>query len=630
MTNNQSQLKDENIRKHYKNAYELLNQTSFAAPEVADQTASGNGLSSRRRYSSDYSTSSSAFSVIENTKSIDEKNPLMSDEQHHVINVLQQGIALAAEVADTYDVTSGLKGLRSDNAKGILHGERLTHFASLKKTHAYITVFTLANYVQAKLDSGNVDISTASLTKPDVSDSLTATKCFLYNVNKVLLDIVKDDSTVIAAVKQVALDFIDNMRTLEAGLEHTNGFIGNVFRSEMLDFDVNGFELSGGAKKQQLVMTFKTPEEVIGNRIAKFQMKKLAKMLMCYDPTTRKNPFVELGGFIFTFMGDGAPGTGKTTLIQMLCGLLNDYCQIAGRDFYYENFSVDQIDSFQGKSGQNAKQFINNVLNPNAIGFGTIDDIDQIAGKRGDKQSSGGQQEVTAVLMEAFAGANTVVRGNATFGMFSNYPENVDDALRQRAGARYLVDGPQTAEDYTDLLALLLQSRSNIDVGNAELYETQKIEGMIQQSYAKHNEPETPKLMEIYQKATAEMGKIETFDQFGRYLKMIKDAEPRFTGRAIKNIADAAKMRAMDIEMPDEWFEDPDTFYAQPYETKLAMIKELSEEVTPEMLMQELHRYADSEFRYADKSDDAEVEKMVRNYEVQKRAEKEIQAKGLV
>ena len=51
MTNNQSQLKDENIRKHYKNAYELLNQTSFAAPDVADQTASGNGLSSRRRYS---------------------------------------------------------------------------------------------------------------------------------------------------------------------------------------------------------------------------------------------------------------------------------------------------------------------------------------------------------------------------------------------------------------------------------------------------------------------------------------------------------------------------------------------------------------------------------------------------
>lgn len=39
--------------------------------------------------------------------------------------------------------------------------------------------------------------------------------------------------------------------------------------------------------------------------------------------------------------------------------------------------------------------------------------------------------------MDAFAGANTVVRGNCTFGMFSNYPENVDDALRQRSGARF-------------------------------------------------------------------------------------------------------------------------------------------------------------------------------------------------
>ena len=107
--------------------------------------------------------------------------------------------------------------------------------------------------------------------------------------------------------------------------------------------------------------------------------------------------------------------------------------------------STDNIDSYQGKSGQNAKAFINTIIDPNAIGFGTIDDIDQLAGKRGDRQSSAGQLEITAVLMESFAGANTVVRGNCTFGMFSNYPENVDDALRQRAGARFLVDGRKRA-----------------------------------------------------------------------------------------------------------------------------------------------------------------------------------------
>ena len=106
------------------------------------------------------------------------------------------------------------------------------------------------------------------------------------------------------------------------------------------------------------------------------------------------------------------------------------------------------------------------MLDPVVIGFGTIDDIDQLAGKRGDRQSSAGQLEITAVLMESFAGANTVVRGNCTFGMFSNYPENVDDALRQRAGRGSLVDGPQTRDDYIDILYLLMGKNHDIPLGD--------------------------------------------------------------------------------------------------------------------------------------------------------------------
>ena len=154
----------------------------------------------------------------------------------------------------------------------------------------------------------------------------------------------------------------------------------------------------------------------------------------------------------------------------MIAGLINDYCQVAGYAFPYENFGVDQISSYQGKSGQNCKQFINNVINPRAIGFGTIDDIDQVAARRSDDRASAGQQEVTGVLMESFAGATTVVRGNCSFGMFSNYPENVDDALRQRAGARWLVDGPQTREDYIDIFALLAGKNHKIPLGEHKLY----------------------------------------------------------------------------------------------------------------------------------------------------------------
>ncbi|MER9183995.1 ATP-binding protein, partial [Mesorhizobium sp. M0767] len=390
-------------------------------------------------------------------------------------------------------------------------------------------------------------------------------------------------------------------------------------------FTLDGFDVAPGKRAKPLVMTFKKPEEVVGNHIAKYQSVKLAKMLMAYDFERELNPFVELGGFLFTFIGDGAPGTGKTTLIQMIAGLLNGYCQVAGYPFAYENFGVDQISSYQGKSGQNCRQFINNVLNPRVIGFGTIDDIDQVAARRSDDRASAGQQEITGVLMDAFGGAATVVRGNCSFGMFSNYPENVDDALRQRAGARWLVDGPQSRDDYIDIFVLLAGKNHKIPLGDHKLYVAQEIQRAVMEAYEEHEKPQEDGLMKVYERYMKENGAPKTMADIGTYLHMIKDAEPRFTGRAIKNVTDAIKMRAMDIELPDEWFEKPEAFMHKGYDDKKAMIEELRGPFSMDMVMQEINRYADSEFRYSDKSDDAAVTKMIRDTRLRERAVREIE-----
>jgi hypothetical protein len=89
--------------------------------------------------------------------------------------------------------------------------------------------------------------------------------------------------------------------------------------------------------------------------------------------------------------------------------------------------------------------------------------------------------------MEAFAGAGTVVRGNCTFGMFSNYPENVDDALRQRAGARFLVDGPQSREDYIDILSLLLGKNHKIPWASMSFTKAQEIKTAVAASFGGHS-----------------------------------------------------------------------------------------------------------------------------------------------
>jgi hypothetical protein len=215
--------------------------------------------------------------------------------------------------------------------------------------------------------------------------------------------------------------------------------------------------------------------------------------------------------------------------------------------------------------------------------------------------------------MESFAGANTVVRGNCTFGMFSNYPENVDDALRQRAGARFLVDGPQTREDYVDILYLLMGKNHSIPLGDHQVFEAQAIKKAVAASFEGHSRPHEAGLITVYDAVQERIGALDTINKLGSYLKAIQEADPRFTGRAIKNITDAVKVRAMDFELPDEWMEQPDLFLFKPYDAKKAMIEDMRQPITVEMVVQEINRYADSEFRYADKSDEVAIEGMVRD-----------------
>jgi len=118
----------------------------------------------------------------------------------------------------------------------------------------------------------------------------------------------------------------------------------------------------------------------------------------------------------------------------------------------------------------------------------------------------------------------------------------------------------------------------------------------------------------VFERVQAAVGPLDTIAKMGSYLKGIQQADDRFTGRAIKNITDAVKVRAMDFELPDEWMEEPDLFLFKDYDTKKGMIADLRQPITVDMVIQEINRYADSEFRYADKSDEAAISAMVRDY----------------
>ncbi len=540
---------------------------------------------------------------------------LISPVQASVLTVLRRALSIALAMGDSFAQATPLTELKKANLEALLPDPRRAEFSELLAAEALVTLHAFANatafLLSPHMGADTVEVGTVDEVLTD--NAPLALQGALWELDQDIAALATDDARLVATVAAFCEALMEKVAARAESAPKAAPYAAASWRVEADELTLSGFKPARSAKGTALTMQFKKPSEVVGNHIAKYQAMRLAKMLMAYDFERKLNPFADIGGFIFTFMGDGKPGTGKTTLIQMMAGLLNDYCKVAGYPFRYQNFSIDQIDSYQGKSGQNAQAFVQSILDPAVIAFGTIDDIDQVAGKRGDRQSSAGQQEVTAVFMGAFAGANTVVRGNCTFGMFSNYPENVDDALRQRAGARFLVDGPQSREDYIDILSLLLGKNHAIPVGDHELFAAQEIRKAVAESFAGYARPHEEGLIKVWDQVAADLGPLDTIAKIGAYLKAIQGVDARFTGRAVKNITDAVKVRAMDFELPDEWMAEPDLFLFKGYDEKLAMIRGLMQPITVEMVIEEVNRYADSEFRYADKSDEVAIEGMVRD-----------------
>ncbi|MGZ9811004.1 ATP-binding protein [Pseudoroseicyclus sp. H15] len=619
------ELREEDIRAHYPAALALLEGFDHAPriakgePPAAPERSPGIGQ--RRAFRSTTpglvtrrTTPARGVALLERIEAAGEDDGLLSPLKATVQSALRRALAIAMALGEAYAEATPLAELKRANLEGRLPEARRAEFSELLAAEALLTLHAFANAAAFLLaDHGGTEVEIAEVEEILTDNAPLALHGALWELERAIAAHATDEPRLAATVIAFAEALMAKAATRAASAGRLESFAARAFRVEADGLTLRGFQPASRGSSTTLTMTFKQPHEVVGNHIAKRQAQRLAKMLMAYDFERRLNPFAELGGFIFTFMGDGAPGTGKTTLIQMMAGLIHGYCQVAGYPFRYQNLSTDNIDSYQGKSGQNARAFIDNILDPTVIGFGTIDDIDMLAGKRGDRQSSAGQLEITSVLMDAFAGANTVVRGNCTFGMFSNYPENVDDALRQRAGGRFLVDGPQSRADYIDILALLMGKNHDIPVGEHDLYAAQAIQQAVERSYASHARPHEEALAEVFDRVTEAHGQLDTIAKLGTYLKGIQEADDRFTGRAIKNITDAIKVRAMDFELPDEWMEEPDLFLRQPYDTKRAMIEELRRPITTDMVIQEINRYADSEFRYSGKSDEEAIARMVRD-----------------
>jgi hypothetical protein len=543
------------------------------------------------------------FRLADRIREIAKEDDLFTDVEHHVLRVLRRAVQVYLQIHEAFEHASGLDRLKARNQAGELHAEEEAELTEKLEAACAASAFAFDAYLVARLqdyqraESEALGFECKAPGAVPLSGKLESLHACLHHLWRAIDEHARDDASLVKAVRDAAQAHARHLQGLRHSLSHLDFYTRYHYRIEPEGVTIAGFELSEARLAVEIQVPVKRPEEVVGNHLAKREGCRLAQRLACYDLERQRNPFVDLGGFVFTFLADGSPGTGKTTLIQMIVTLLREYAQLAGLPLRYQNFSVDEISDYQGRSGQNARRFCDAILDPRGVGFGTLDDVDQVCGSRHDRNASAGQLEVTAVFMQQFGGASTVVRGNASFGLFSNFPEKVDDALRQRAQARFLVDGPQTREDFTDLFHILLGRHWELPLGDGyEPLATQQPRH-VRAKQAEHAVPRDPALRRIFEE-TRRDGGLSSWRAFGDYLHALQRHEPRFTGRAVKSVADAVLARMMDFDLPAEWLERREPFFGQPYERRQAMLEELRGEITPEIVLEELHRYADSEARY--------------------------------
>jgi hypothetical protein len=568
--------------------------------------------------------------LADRIRAISPRDELFTAVEHHVLRTIRRGLQVEAAIRRAFEQASGLDRLKRGNDAGTLDRTEETELREKVEAACAASLFAFSAYVTARLQETERDETDRLAFEVEPPGDLRldghahSLHAALFHVHGAIEQHARDDASLVKAVLEAARGLADRLRATLPSLQHLEYYTRYHYRIEPEGVELGGFALPEPGVHSEIQVARKRPEEVVGNHVAKLEAGRIAQRLACYDPERQTNPFVELGGFVFTFIADGTPGTGKTTLIQMLVTLLRDYAAVARLPLRYENFSIDEISDYQGRSGQNAKRFCQTILDPQGIGFGTLDDVDQVCGSRHDRNASAGQLEVTAVFMQEFAGAKTMVRGNACFGLFSNHPEKVDDALRQRAQARFLVDGPRTREDFTDLLHILLERDFVLPLGAGyEPRATQQLQRAVRDKYAAHDRPSSPELLHLYQETlgrSGDDGRLSSWREFGEYLHALQQHDERFTGRAIKNIADAVRSRMMDFDLPGEWLEKREPFFDKPYDERKRMLEELRGEITPEIVTQEIHRYVESETRYTGAADAREVDERARQLLIEARA----------
>jgi|TARA_B110000879_G_scaffold201566_1_gene276801 hypothetical protein len=277
------ELREEDIAGHIAMAQSLIEGFDHA-PRIgnaggAPAAERSSGIGTRRRFRSttpglvtQRRVPSGAVQLIARVEGADGDDALMSPLQSTVLHALRRAIAIALAVAENVAEQSGLGDLKRANLEGSLPAARKAEFGELLAAEALVTLYVFGNATAYLLSS---HLAEATVEVGDVEEVLTdngqtALHGALWELDRDIAAHATDDARPVATVSAFAEMLMEKVALRAATAPRLEAFAAAASHVEADDFTVRGFSPASAAKSTKLTMTFKKPNEVVGNHIAKY------------------------------------------------------------------------------------------------------------------------------------------------------------------------------------------------------------------------------------------------------------------------------------------------------------------------------------------------------------------------
>ena len=554
---------------------------------------------------------------------------------NQTLYAIQEGLTLGIWIKDSYYDASGLSSL--SERKSTLDNSGKREYESKMHTATAFMLFATAYKILNDLKPiASDDLSVmknkfAGLPEVSFMSPLKGLSCSLFYYDKYLShpQIITADRDVIDFTVVYFEALIDEIQLRKSSLEYTETILDRTYKLENSEFAISGWSnvFAGAAKSIEFNrINF---EQIVGNRDAKHFARRLTERMLSYDFTAKKNPFQELGGFMPVFMGYGIPGTGKSMLIAAIATRLKEHCTNLDIPFLFHPMPDTLISTFQGGSAEKMVEWMKPLQDSTKLIFAPIDDAENNLQERTAQGVSAGVKEVIGVFLRYTEGAYAVNYGNSSIGLFTNLPEMLDKAVISRVQGRFKIDGARTEHDFLDQdyiwwkkFEKTMPSFVNMDdpIGYKYL-DDQGLAKSMGEILSQIEKPSEERVLETYDK----VDKMHDANEHLFYAALYKEIQkifPFFSSRDVRNIQSAISLRLTDFDLDKDWFENPEIYFKQDYDTKFGMLQELMKANMKglnfsDIRKQEVVRYLDNVATIADTDFKRKVDKRINQMNIE-------------